>query len=254
MKKLRVLVACEMSGIVRDAFISRGHDAMSCDLLPTERPGAHYQGDVRDILDGWMPVSFTAECDQYGDGWCQVRDCEIDECQCIGTTQDGIEYIEKNGVLFGRPEESPNWDLLIGHPDCTYLCSSGLHWNKRVPGRDALTEQALEFVRLLMNAPIHKIAIENPIGRINTAIRPPDCYIQPYEYGHDASKRTGLWLKNLPPLRPTKFVEPRVVDGKNRWGNQCDSGQNKLGPSPDRWKERARTYQGWADAFAAQWT
>src|SRR3990167_9482501 len=156
--KMRVLIACEMSGIVRDAFIAAGHDAMSCDLLPTERPGPHYQGDVRDVLS-------------------------------VG------------------PMTLP-WDLMIAHPDCTYLCSSGLHWNKRVTGRDALTEQALDFVRMLMYAPIRHIAIENPIGRINTAIRPPDCYIQPYEYGHDASKRTGLWLKNLPPLRPTKFIEP----------------------------------------------
>ena len=201
---MRVLIACEMSGIVRDAFIAAGHDAMSCDLLPTERPGPHYQGDVRDVLS-------------------------------VG------------------PMTLP-WDLMIAHPDCTYLCSSGLHWNKRVTGRDALTEQALDFVRMLMYAPIRHIAIENPIGRINTAIRPPDCYIQPYEYGHDASKRTGLWLKNLPPLRPTKFIEPRIVDGKNRWANQCDSGQNKLGPSPDRWKDRARTYQGWADAMADQWS
>lgn len=201
---MRVLIACEMSGIVRDAFIAAGHDAMSCDLLPTERPGPHYQGDVRDVLS-------------------------------VG------------------PMTLP-WDLMIAHPDCTYLCSSGLHWNKRVTGREALTEQALDFVRMLMYAPIRHIAIENPIGRINTAIRPPDCYIQPYEYGHDASKRTGLWLKNLPPLRPTKFIEPRIVDGKNRWANQCDSGQNKLGPSPDRWKDRARTYQGWADAMADQWS
>lgn len=196
---MRVLVACEFSGTVRDAFIRMGHDAVSCDLLPTDAPGPHYQGDVRDILDG-------------------------------------------------------NWDMMIAHPDCTYLCSSGLHWNGRVPGRAEKTEEALEFVRLLMNAPIHRIAIENPIGRINTAIRNPDQYIQPYEYGHDASKKTGLWLKNLPMLRPTEFVEPRIVDGKNRWANQCDSGQNKLGPSPDRWKLRAATYQGWADAMASQWS
>lgn len=198
---MRVLIACEFSGIVREAFNARaGVYAMSCDLLPAEdgRADYHHQGDVLEIL---------------GDGW----------------------------------------DLMIGHPDCTYLCSSGLHWNKRVPGRAEKTLEALEFVRMLMAAPIQRIAIENPIGRINTAIRAPDQYIQPYEYGHDASKRTGLWLKNLPPLRPTKFIEPRVVNGKNRWGNQCDSGQNKLTPSPDRWKDRARTYQGWADAMAEQW-
>jgi len=196
---VRVLVACEYSGIVRDAFTAKGHHAVSCDLLPSEKPGLHFQQDVIPLL-------------------------------------------------------AENWDLLIAHPSCTYLCSSGLHWNKRVPGRAELTEQALDFVRLLLSAPIRRIAIENPIGRINTAIRSPDQYIQPYEYGHDASKRTGLWLKNLPPLRPTAFVEPRIIDGKPRWANQCDSGQNKLGPSPDRWRERARTYQGWADAMANQWS
>ena len=251
---MRVLIACEFSGTVRDAFAAMGHHAVSCDLLPTETPGLHYQGDVRDILDGWEPVQFTAECDPDGDGWCQVRDCDPDSCDCIGPTQDGIEYLEKDGILFGRHESAPRWDMMIAHPDCTYLCSSGLHWNGRVPGRAEKTEEALEFVRLLMNAPIHRIAIENPIGRINTAIRNPDQYIQPYEYGHDASKKTGLWLKNLPMLRPTEFVEPRIVDGKNRWANQCDSGQNKLGPSPDRWKLRAATYQGWADAMASQWS
>jgi hypothetical protein len=195
---MRVLVACEYSGVVRDAFITGGHDAMSCDLLPTEAPGPHHRGDVRDILNG-------------------------------------------------------GWDLMIAHPDCTYLCSSGLHWNRRVPGRSEKTEDALEFVKLLMDAPIPLIAIENPMGCIGTRIRKADCYIQPYEFGHDASKKTGLWLKGLPPLQPTEYVEPRIVDGKKRWGNQTDSGQNKLGPSADRWKERARTYQGWADAMADQW-
>lgn len=142
---------------------------------------------------------------------------------------------------------------MIAHPDCTYLCSSGLHWNKRVPGRQAMTEKALDFVRELLDAPIPRIALENPVGCISTRIRPPDQFIQPYEYGHDASKRTGLWLKNLPLLQPTRYVEPRIVNGRPRWGNQTDSGQNKLGPSEDRWKERARTYSGWAAAMADQW-
>jgi hypothetical protein len=199
---MRVLIACAFSGIERDFFTALGHDAWSCDLLPSELPGKHYLGDVRDILD------------------------------------DG-------------------WDLMIAHPDCKYLSSSGLHWNGRVPGRAQLTLDALYFVRLLMNAPIQKIAIENPIGRINTAIRAPEQYIQPYDYGDDASKRTGLWLKGLPPLRPTKRIAGRIVmhNGKlvERWANQTDSGQNRLGPSPDRWKERSRTYAGWADAFASQW-
>lgn len=171
---------------------------MSCDLLPTDVEGNHYQGNVEDIL--------------YDD-----------------------------------------WDLLIAHPPCTYLCVSGLHWNKRQPERQLETDKALDFVRLLLNAPINKIALENPVGCISTQIRKPDQKIQPYEYGHNASKRTCLWLKNLPKLTPTEFIEPRIVNGKNRWDNQTDSGQNKLSPSPDRWKIRSTTYQGWADAMAQQW-
>lgn len=199
---VRVLVACEFSGVVREAFNAiHGISATSCDLLPPEdgRVDCHYQGDVRDILGG-------------------------------------------------------GWDLMIAHPDCTYLCSSGLHWNKRVPGRQDKTEAALDFVHELMAAPIPRIAIENPVGCISTRIRPPDQWIQPYEFGHDASKKTGLWLKNLPKLRPTQYVPPRFVNGKRRWGNQTDSGQNKLGPSEDRWMERARTYAGWAAAMADQWS
>ena len=195
---MRVLVACEYSGTVRNAFASLGHFALSCDLLPTEKPGNHYQGDVRDILN------------------------------------DG-------------------WDLMIAHPPCTYLCSSGLHWNKKRPDRAKLTEEALSFVQLLLNAPISKIALENPIGAISTRIRKPDQTIQPYQFGHDASKATCLWLKGLPPLRPTQFVEPRMVDGKKRWSNQTDSGQNRLPPSADRWKIRSETYPGIAEAMARQW-
>ena len=196
---MRVLVACEYSGTVRDAFLKAGHDAMSCDLLPTDVAGPHYQGDVMDIID-------------------------------------------------------QGWDLMIAHPPCTYLCSSGLHWNKRRPERSKQTEDALDFVRLLLAAPIPKIAIENPIGCISTRIRPPDQTVQPWQYGHDASKATCLWLKGLPPLRPTGFVEPRIVDGKRRWANQTDSGQNRLPPSADRWKIRSETYSGIADAMVSQWT
>ena len=196
---MKVLIACESSGTVRDAFIRAGHDAMSCDILPTEKPGPHYQGDVRDVL---------------GDGW----------------------------------------DLLIGHPPCTYLSVSGMHWTTRGLRDPQLTEDALAFARLLMDAPIARIAIENPVSIISSRIRKPDQIIQPYHFGHDASKKTCLWLKGLPPLRPTAFVEPRIVDGKPRWDNQTDSGQNKLPPSADRWRMRSKTYQGIADAMAAQWS
>ena len=195
---MKVLIACESSGTVRDAFIRAGHDAMSCDMLPTEKTGPHYQGDVLDVL---------------GDGW----------------------------------------DLLIGHPPCTYLSVSGMHWTTRGLRDPQLTEDALAFARLLMDAPIARIAIENPVSIISSRIRKPDQIIQPYQFGHDASKKTCLWLKGLPPLRPTAFVEPRIVDGKPRWDNQTDSGQNKLAPSSDRWRMRSKTYQGIADAMAAQW-
>ena len=146
---------------------------------------------------------------------------------------------------------------MIAHPDCTYLCSSGLHWNGRVSGRAEKTEEALVFVQFLMDAPIPKIALENPQGCIGTRIRKSDQVIHPHQFGEDASKTTHLWLKGLPPLKPTCRVPGRVVthNGKQveRWSNQTDSGQNRLGPSEDRWKERARTYMGWALAMAMQW-
>jgi hypothetical protein len=228
---------------------------VSCDLLPTEAPGLHYSGDVTHLLDGWEPVQYTADCDPDGDGWCQTIDGDPCECQCIGPTMedDDIEYMERDGVLFGRPRASPHWDLMVAHPPCTFLCSSGLHWNKRRPERSQQTETALDFVRLLMAAQIPRIAIENPVGCIGTRIRKADQIIQPYHFGHDASKQTALWLKGLPPLRPTAFIEPRMVNGKPRWANQTDSGQNRLPPSDDRWKLRAETYAGIAAAMAQQW-
>ena len=192
---MRVLIACEYSGTVRDAFKARGHDAWSCDLLPTDKPGQHHQGDV-------------------------------------------IEFIKNN----------PSWDLMIAHPPCTYLASSGLHWNKRIPGRDQLTLESLKFVTLLFNAPIPKIVLENPIGRINTAIRKPDQIIQPWMFGEDASKSTCLWLKGVNKLEPTNIIK------KDRYANQTASGQNNLGPSKDRWKIRSTTYKGIAEAMATQWS
>lgn len=195
---MRVLIACEYSGAVRDAFRAAGHDAMSCDLLPSEIPGPHYQGDVRDVL---------------GDGW----------------------------------------DLMVAHPPCTYLSVSGMHWTRRGLRDPQLTEDALDFVRLLLAAPIPRIAVENPVSIISTRIRKPDQIVQPWQYGHDASKTTCLWLKNLPALQPTQIVEPRIVNGRKRWANQTDGGQNRLSPSPDRWKRRSATYAGIAAAMAAQW-
>ena len=153
------------------------------------------------------------------------------------------------------------WDLGIFFPDCTYLCGSGLHWNGRTPGRAAKTEAALEFVRKLLNCRIPRVGLENPVGCIGTRIRPADQSIQPYEFGDDASKRTCLWLRNLPLLKPTKRYPGRWVEWPRgsgrmveRWSNQTDGGQNKLGPSETRAAERARTYEGIAEAMAEQWS
>ena len=248
---MRVLVACEYSGAVRDAFAAKGADAWSCDLLPSRRPGLHYQGDVRTILDGWAPIRFYGECDPEDMGECAVSGLETCSCNCYGPTQDGIEYKEIDGVMFGRPEEAPHWDLMVAHPPCTYLCSSGLHWNKRVAGRDQKTVEALEFVKLLLDAPIARIALENPIGCISTRIRPPDQIIQPWQFGHPESKATCLWLKGLPKLAATNVLSKPA---SGRWENQTPSGQNKLGPSKDRWAIRSETYAGIALAMADQWT
>jgi hypothetical protein len=183
-------------------------------------------------------------------------------CDFHQTEKEGMHY-QGNvlDILYNY-----HWDLLIAHPDCTYLTNSAAWAYKDGPyhqkvkegtpvGKERLElrEQALLFVNQLMNAPIERIAIENPVGVISTRIKPASQYIQPYEYGHNASKKTGLWLKNLPLLTPTNIIQPRYVDGLPRWGNQTDSGQNKLTPSEDRWKDRARTYQGWATAMCSQW-
>jgi len=174
--------------------------------------------------------------------------------------EDGSPY-HYQGDVFDLINDQ-QFDLMIAHPPCTYLSVSGLHWNKRgiiVDGRPRveLTEEALAFVRRLMEAPIRKKAIENPVSCISSRIRKPDQIIQPYQFGENASKATCLWLENLPKLTPTKKIDGRLVvhNGKivARWDNQTDSGQNNMPPSADRWKERSRTYQGISDAFAAQW-
>jgi hypothetical protein len=196
----KILIACEESGVVRDAFIAHGHDAISCDIIPTSSIGPHIQGDAIEAL------------------------------------------------------RSQKWDAVIAFPPCTYLCSSGLHWNKRRPERAAKTEAAIDFFMAFANADVPFIAIENPIGCISSRWRKPDQIIQPYQFGHDASKSTCLWLKGLPKLQATKMIAPRIVGGRQRWANQTDSGQNRLGPSADRAKIRSKTYQGIADAMAAQWS
>lgn len=254
---MRVLVACEFSGVVRDAFLAIGHDAWSCDLLPTESVGPHFQGDVRLLLEGWVPI-FMGEhelCPACEDEFlCEFHGQHYADCFCLGPMQDGVEYKTENGILFGRPIDNPRWDMMIAHPPCTYLSSSGLHWNKRIEGREEKTKEALEFVQLLLDAPIDRIALENPVGKISTAIKPPTQIINPYQFGENAAKRTGLWLKNLPPLVPTEIVPPKIVNGKKRWANQTVGGQNKLGSKvKNRGKIRSVTYRKIAEAMATQW-
>ena len=263
---MNVLVACESSGVVRDAFRLRGHSAWSCDLLPTEsKPHLHIQGDAIDAI-----------------------------------TQ-------------GRPTDGARWNMVIAHPPCTYLCSSGMHWTTRGLRDPQLTEDAIAFVNALfqstIDCKINMLAIENPIGCISSRIRKPDQIIQPWMFGDNASKQTCLWLRGLPLLTPTKIMPPKgwsvvryasdmiecpdcgepycqecgdhyadcdcigpteddctrkTINGiefgcrksqapRPIWSNQTPGGQNKLGPSPDRWKLRSKTYQGIADAMAEQW-
>ena len=192
---MRVLIACEYSGTVRDAFIAAGHAAMSCDLLPTDRPGPHHQGDVFDII---------------GDGW----------------------------------------DLMIAHPPCTHLAVSGAkHFAaKQADGRQAA---ALFFVQRLFDAPIPRIALENPVSIISSQIRRPDQIIQPWMFGHEATKTTCLWLKGLPHLVPTDIVG-KGARHVTKSGKSLPTWYN-LPPTPNRWKIRSATFQGIADAMAAQW-
>jgi hypothetical protein len=221
---MRILIACEESGIVREAFRKLGHDAMSCDLIESAQPGPHCVGDVLKIIDD-------------------------------------------------------DWDMMIAHPPCTDLAVSGAGYfaAKRADGRQ---QRSIEFFMALANARIPKIAVENPICIMSRLYRKPDQIIQPWQFGHDASKATCLWLKGLPLLIPTQIVPPqhwelassciqsdatyRTIGGykfvtlgkpapRPLWSNQTPSGQNKLGPSPNRAKMRSRTYQGIADAMAAQW-
>lgn len=183
---MKILIACEYSGIVREAFTAKGHKAISCDLLPTEKPGEHYQGSVLDILN-------------------------------------------------------QKWDMMIAFPPCTYLSYAGLkHWNN--PGRKEKREEALEFVRLLMNADIPQIAIENPRGCITKEIRREDQVIHPWMFGHQEQKRTCLWLKGLPPLMAT-CVELNRKEFVNSTGGTGDK----------RRLARSKTFPGIARAMADQW-
>lgn len=194
---MRVLVACEYSGVVRDAFIAAGHDATSCDLLPTDAPGPHYQGDVFDIIN------------------------------------DG-------------------WDLMVAHPPCTYLCNSGVRWLTTDITRWPKMIDGATFFRDLLNAPIPRVAVENPVMHGHAAKiigRRQDQVVQPWMFGHPEKKGTGLWLRGLPPLVATDDVRD---DMANLPRSQTDR-IHYASPGPDRWKLRSTTYQGIADAMAAQW-
>jgi site-specific DNA-cytosine methylase len=182
---MKILVACEYSGKVRDAFAALGHDAWSCDLLDTEHPGQHYKGDVRDML-------------------------------------------------------KQDWDLMIAHPPCTHLAVSGAR-HFAAKQASGVQQEALDFVQMLLDAPVPMIALENPVSIISTRIRKPTQVIQPWMFGHGEVKATCLWLKGLPKLKPTNVVDgrtPRV---------------HHMSPGPNRWKERSRTLDGVAQAMAAQW-
>ena len=181
---MNVLVACEYSGRVRDAFLSRGHNAISCDLLPTDVDGPHYQGDMFDL--------------------------------------DWSEF-----------------DLVIAHPPCTAVCLSGNRHYANTEER----QSGIDLIWKIWNQPVDKLAIENPVGVINSYLpdMPRPQYIQPWQFGHGETKKTGLWLRNLPRLVPTN-----IVDGR-------DDRIHKLPPSKDRWKIRSTTYSGIAEAMAEQW-
>lgn len=193
---MKVLIACEYSGTVRDAFIAAGHEAMSCDILPTEKPGPHYQGSVVDLL-------------------------------------------------------REDFDLMVAHPPCTYLSYAGTaHWH--APGRAELREEALRFAMLLYHSAIPRVAMENPKGYIGQAFRPADQYIDPFLFGEPIRKRTGLWLKNLPPLVPTLRLPPpppKYVQANGKKRHHIDS----ISAGPNQWKERSRFFPGIAAAMAAQW-
>lgn len=200
---MKVLVACEFSGIVRDAFLFRGHDAWSCDLLPTEKLGPHIQKNVLEVL-------------------------------------------------------SLNWDLMIAHPPCTHLAVSGAAWFKEKIA-DGRQQQGIDFFMQMINAPVPRIAVENPVCIMSRLYRKPDQIIQPYQFGHAETKKTCLWLRGLPPLIPTNVVEPdfmRRPDGtyyRDKKGHRYSRIHFMSRSHPHRAKERSRTYRGIADAMAEQW-
>ena len=204
---MKVLIACEFSQVVTEAFIKRGHYAMSCDLLPPEKNYPHYQGDILDLLSN---------------------------------TWD-------------------EWDLMIAFPPCTYLTVTGNRWFKpeykdRFPDRERQREDAIDFFLFLIEFPIPRIAIENPIGIMSTIYRKPCQIIQPFQFGHSERKATCLWLRNLPKLKPTQIVEPNIIQYKTRKGTDDNWHMSTIKLPPlERMKARSRTFEGVAQAMAEQW-
>ena len=213
----RILIACEESQATTKEFRKLGHEAFSCDLLHCSggHPGWHYQCDIFEVIN-------------------------------------------------------KGWDLMVAHPPCTFLTGSGVQWlshpedkalpfeerrpHPKYPNRRNDMLDSVEFVKALYNAPIEHIAIENPVGLLSSRWRKPDQIVQPYMFGDEATKTTCLWLKNLPLLQPTRCIEPRIINGKKRWGNQTDSGQNRLAPSEERGMLRSKTFPGIAKALATQYS
>jgi site-specific DNA-cytosine methylase len=211
---MRILVACERSGVVREAFRARGHEAWSCDLLPSaDGSPYHLEADVLRFINKTVYYPEPMPFGSFGD----------------------------------------YWDMIIAHPPCRFLSVSGARWFDK---RKDEQEQAIWFAEQLWDSRCKMICIENPVGVLstNSLLGKPSQIVQPYEFGDNASKKTCLWLKGLPRLIPTSRISGRIVDGRERWANQTDSGQNRLGPSEHRAAIRAVTYQGIANAMAQQWT
>ncbi len=264
---MRVLIACEFSGAVRDAFAARGHYARSVDLLPTESLPleTRYRADFTCYdcsVHGRQEGCWTCE---YEEPYCHLHGMDAWECPCLGPTEEEAEYSDDGGRgarhltgdLF-TVEDVASYDLLIAHPPCTHLAVSGArwltrHWVKKKRHPDGgywhdpteklrLQAEAVDFVKRIWALPVPRIAIENPVSRLSTLFRKPSQIVHPWQHGHGETKATCLWLKNLPKLRPTDVVDGRVQR------------IHSLTPSPNRWKLRSLTYPGIAHAMAEQWS
>jgi len=267
---MRVLIACEYSGTVRDAFVRRGHYARSCDLLTTESlpDPVKFRGD----FGCWNHDRYTPGCEdcEFDEPYCHEHSMPAFECNCLGPTEDEAEYADdcehgarhRSGDLFGV-EDIESYDLLIAHPPCTHLAVSGArwltrHWVKKGKGgywhdpteKLRLQAEAIEFVKRIAALPVKKIVIENPVSRLSTLFRKPDQIIQPWQFGHENFKATCLWLKGLPTLKTTKVITPpsKTDPDWKKWNSIW-----LAPPGEDRWKMRSLTFKGIAEAMAEQW-